>query len=68
MPSVAMMLLKNAFPKPAPEDAPRTKPAMSVTLRNAGYSLAGFHMETNRSYRASGTGHRASFGSMVQNG
>jgi len=62
------MLLRNAFPNPAPSDAPFTRPAMSVICKYAGYSLGGFHSEHRWSYRSSGTAQRASFGSMVQKG
>ena len=37
--SQALIWDKNAFPKPCPSEAPFTRPAISVTLRNAGTLL-----------------------------
>ena len=62
------MCERKSLPNPAPSLAPRTSPAISVTCKNAGYIDGGFHRLHKYSYRSSGTGHRLSFGSMVQNG
>ena len=41
---------------------------MSVTMRKEEITEAGFQMLQSQSYRLSGTGQRASVGSMVQKG
>ena len=39
MASQALMWERKALPRPCPSEAPFTRPAMSVTLRNAGTLL-----------------------------
>ena len=68
MPSTALMWERNAFPKPAPVDAPFINPAMSVMERTAGTLLFGLWCWTSHSQRSSGTETLASLGSIVQKG
>jgi hypothetical protein len=62
------MLLKNAFPRPAPVEAPRVKPAISTTVSVAGTLDLGLYRSHSLSNLCEGTTTIASSGSMVANG
>jgi hypothetical protein len=65
MPSTALTCDKNAFPSPAPVDAPAVNPAISMQVKCAGTRDAGLYRSQSHSKRASGTGILASSGLIV---
>jgi hypothetical protein len=66
--STSRILARNWLPRPSPLEAPRTRPAMSTNSSCVGISFADFASVASLSSRASGTGTRPIFGSIVQNG
>ena len=68
MASTARMCDKKAFPRPAPVEAPRVKPAISYMVRWAGTRDLGLYFSQSQSYLSSGTITRDSSGSMVAKG
>ena len=59
---------QNLLPRPAPWDAPLTRPAMSTNSTMAGVFLLVCQISASLSSRASGTATMPLLGSMVQKG
>lgn len=68
IPSTALICERNAFPSPWPSAAPRTRPAISVTVKTAGTVDFGLNLSQSSLNEISGTGTFAVFGSIVQKG
>ena len=68
MASHSRMCPRNLLPRPAPWDAPLTRPAMSTNSTMAGVFLLVCQTSASLSSRASGTATMPLLGSMVQKG
>jgi hypothetical protein len=68
MASVSRMLARNWLPRPAPSEAPLTRPAMSTNSMAVGTSFCEPEIFESTASRESGTVTMPTFGSMVQNG
>ncbi len=68
MASTSRMCERNLLPRPSPEEAPLTRPAMSTKRTAAGTVFLGAKMAVRRARRSSGTRTMPTLGSIVVKG